>query len=349
MSTIPSILESTGNWILHSGIQEPSGGVARYYRAVEASNLPVSTEITGYFLSALVYLFERTGRDEYLNAAARAARFLTRQARNRDLKIVPFELAPGSPAYFFDCGIIVRGLLAIHAVTEEDEYLEVAVECGTTMGERFRNGLAIHPVVALPLFEPLAYEPRWSRTPACFQLKAAMAWHNLFTATGETRFREWYEQALEVSIDTHATFLSGEDNTEIVMDRLHAYSYFMEGMLPVASRGNCIEAYCGGLAKAAALLREIGPTFRRSDVCAQILRVRLHCGLPIDQAAANEEAAWIRGFQYKEGDRQHRNGFSFGSKGNTLLPFVNPVSAAFCMQAIDEWETGQPAPESRLI
>lgn len=342
-------MESTGNWFLHSGIQEPSGGVARYYLATETRNKPVSTEITGYFLSALVYLFERTGRAEYLDAATRAARFLTRTARNRELKLIPFELAPDAPAYFFDCGIIVRSLLAIHGATGDNEYLETAVECGTTMGERFRNGRDLHPVLAVPSLKPLAYEPQWSRNPGCYQLKSAMAWHNLFIVTAETKFRDWYEQSLAVAIDINERFLPGEDSREKVMDRLHPYSYFLEGMLPAASRAECVDAYRRGLVKAASLLREIGPQFRRSDVCAQILRVRLHCGLPIDRAAAEEEVSWCRGFQYAGGDERHRYGFSFGSKSGVLLPFVNPVSAAFCMQAIDEWETGQPASESRLV
>jgi hypothetical protein len=349
LSTIPTILESTGHWFLHSGIQEPAGGVARYYIAAESRNKPVSTEITGYFVSAMVYLFARTGRQELLDAGARAAQFLTRSARNRELKIVPFELAPDSPAYFFDCGIIVRGLLSLHAVTGGDEYLETAVECGTTMGERFRNGDDLHPVLAVPALTHFAYEPRWSRSPGCYQLKSAMAWHNLFTATGDTKFRDWYEHALRVAVATHESFLPGEDNRVNVMDRLHAYSYFLEGMLPAASRTECVAAYRLGLPKAASLLREIGPAFRRSDVCAQILRARLHCGLPVDRAAAEEEAAWCRQHQYAEGDTRHRYGFSFGSNGHGLMPFVNPVSAAFCMQALDEWETGQPASESQLI
>lgn len=334
---------------MHSGIQEPSGGVARYYLASESRNKPISTEITGYFVSAMVYLFERTGRAEYLDASARAARFLTREVRNRELKIIPFELAPDSPAYFFDCGIIARGLLSIHAVTREDEYLEIAVECGDTMGERFRSGRDLHPILAMPSLTPIAYEPRWSRSPGCYQLKSAMAWHNLFTVTGEIKFRDWYDDVLETALATHISFLPGEDNAQRIMDRLHAYLYFMEGMLPAAAREECVEAYRLGLSNAASLLRKIGPAFRRSDVCAQILRTRLHCGLPIDRVAAEEEAAWCLGYQYADGDARHRNGFSFGSNGHGLMPFVNPVSAAFCMQAIDEWETGQPASESRMI
>ena len=323
--------------------------MARYYRASESRNMPISTEITGYFVSAMVYLFDRTGRGEYLDAATRAAKFLTREAHVMEQKIIPFELAPGSPAYFFDCGIIARGLLSIHSVTNEDEYLETAIECGTTMGERFRSGSDLHPILSIPSFKPFDYEPRWSRRPGCYQLKSAMAWQHLFKTTGETKFRDWYEQALETAIKTHCEFLPGDENIEKVMDRLHAYLYFLEGMLGAAARTECQAAYRCGLAKAASLLREIGPVFRRSDVCAQMLRIRLHCGLPIDRAAAAEEAAWCREFQYTDGDARHRNGFSFGGKDGIPLPFVNPVSAAFCMQAIDEWETGHPASEARLI
>src|SRR5436190_8258430 len=69
-------LEQAGQWFLHSGIQESSGGVARYYRVDQQHNLPVSTEITGYAISALIELYQRTKREEYLDAAERAGRYL---------------------------------------------------------------------------------------------------------------------------------------------------------------------------------------------------------------------------------------------------------------------------------
>ena len=69
-------LERAGRWFLESGIQEASGGVARYYRQDLARNAHVSTEITGYAVSALVYLHQRTGRGDFLEAAARGAGYL---------------------------------------------------------------------------------------------------------------------------------------------------------------------------------------------------------------------------------------------------------------------------------
>jgi len=68
-------LARAGEWFLHSGIQEPGGGVARYHRTDLDRNLPVSTEITGYAVSALIYLHRLSQDDRYLDAARRAASF----------------------------------------------------------------------------------------------------------------------------------------------------------------------------------------------------------------------------------------------------------------------------------
>src|SRR5271167_339519 len=119
-----SLVERAGRWFLESGIQESSGGVARYYRSDVGKNARVSTEITGYAVSTLLYLAERTGDDSYTEAAVRAARFLTRTAWNPMLGTIPFEHSdncdqPKPLAYFFDCGIIVRGLLAAWRATRE--------------------------------------------------------------------------------------------------------------------------------------------------------------------------------------------------------------------------------------
>ena len=93
-------------------------------------------------------------------------------------------------------------------------------------------------------------------------------------------------------------------------------------------------------------LREIAPVFVRSDVYAQLLRLRLYAanlfGLPLQEREASEEAAWIKTFQCESSDARMNGGFYFGRKGQTMLPFVNPVSTAFCLQALDMWhERGQ--------
>jgi hypothetical protein len=330
----------SGRWFLASGIIETTGGVARYRRADENRNLPVSTEITGYAVSALAWLSRVTGDPEYNAAVRHSARFLTGQAWDRALDVLPFECSPGSPSYFFDCGIVVRGLLAAWRLTGEAETREVAERCGRSMARDFLAKDAIHPVIALPARTAVPYEKRWSREPGCYQLKSALAWRDLWVVTGAPEFEEWWRKALGMALATHRGFLTDYAPLQ-TMDRLHAYSYFLEALCAEPAMPEAREAVAWGIGRVAGLRREIAPLFARSDVYGQLLRVRLladSLGMaPLDEAAAEEEASTIAGFQYDDHDRSLDGGYCFGTRDGKRMPFVNPVSTAFCMQALDWW------------
>jgi hypothetical protein len=206
----------------------------------------------------------------------------------------------------------------------------------------FRDGQAIHPILALPDKRPLAWEARWSASPGCYQLKSAMAWHELFEATGDREFLCGYEAALKAALENDQEFLPGESDPQRIMDRLHAYGYFLEGLPPVLDRPECAQAFRAGVDRVSGLLREIGPVFARSDVYAQLLRARLvgeaHGVLALDEAAAAEEAEQAASFQIASDDSRVGGGFQFGRKQGDVLPFVNPVSTAFCVQALAWWD-----------
>lgn len=345
---IPSI-ERAGEWFLKSGIQRGDGGVARFYRSDTGRCARVSTEITGYTVSALVYLHKRCGRSDFLEGAVRAGEFLVRTAWDPKLSLYPFEHgldgdAPEPLAYFFDTGIIARGLVSLWKATGREEFLAGAVRAGESLERDFAAGGVFHPVLRLPSKEPLPCTPQWSRSPGCYQLKSALAWHDLFLATGEERFASLFDAALSAALETHRSFLPAE-TPEKTMDRLHAYSYFLEALLAVSGRAEVRAALKEGMSRVASYLREIAPKFERSDVYAQLLRVRLLAddlgAAPLHSTAAEEEAARIPSFQLSSSDRRIDGGFAFGMKGNQLLPYVNPVSTAFCLQALGMWSDYQ--------
>jgi hypothetical protein len=334
-------LDRAGAWFLESGIQEPSGGVARYYLADAKQNKPVSTEITGYAISALVYLYSLTQDERYLRAATSAARFLTRSAWDFKLRIFPFECSGPSLAYFFDSGIIIRGLLGLWRVTGDRELIDIAEQCGRSMAQDFAadNG-GYHPILRLPEKDPLPRGEKWSREQGCYQLKSALAWYDLHKETGQAHFLKLYEDALTASLRTHDSFLPGAEG-DLVMDRLHAYCYFLEAILPRAERPEVAAALAGGIAKASHYLRNIAPQFERSDVYAQLLRVRVltDCagGAAVDRSAAAHEAGKIESFQLDDPDRRISGGSFFARRGGRLQPHVNPVSTAFGLQALAMW------------
>ena len=336
-------MRRAGRWFLESGIQNPeSGGVARYYLNAESRALVVSTEITGYAASTLAYLYKRTGEPRFLERAALTASFLTTApAWNAALETHPFELAKNSPGYFFDCGIVVRGLLAVWRITGESRLLDVALAAGRSMARLYLTPAAIHPIIALPACEPRPYEKSWSREPGCFQLKSALAWRDLSHITGgDQTLAVYWRQALSLALAGDPHFLPGVTERPKVMDRLHAYSYYMEALL--AERSPLLAA---AMARTARYLQSIAPEFARSDVYAQLLRVRLYADawgiVGLDRAAASEEASAIAAFQYSMPDPRFDGGYCFGRREGELLPFVNPVSTAFCLQALDMWEQYQ--------
>ncbi len=331
------------DWLLKSGIQQPSGGVARYCRTDTWEYRAVSNEITGYAASALVYLYRATGQEECLEAALRAGRYLARTAWNPALGSMPFECqAQGELAYFFDLGIVARALVALWRAAGEEEFLVTAAACAKSMARDFRGPSGYHAILTLPDKRPVEGDGRWSRHPGCYQLKAALAWDEVAGAGAGDEYRELYEGAVEGFLATHAAFLEDEPDRERRVDRLHAYCYFLEGLLPQASSPDCAKALGEGMERAGRLLREIRPVFERSDVWAQLLRVRLYAAalgaVPLDRQRAREEAAAIPGFQSLDADRRATGGFRFGRKAGAPMPFVNPVSTVFALQALGLWE-----------
>jgi hypothetical protein len=309
--------------------------VARYYRSDVERNEPISTEITGYAASAFVYLFEETGRTEFEERALLTADFLTRKAWNEELQTFPFEYPGTPPAYFFDCGIIVRGLLAVWRMSDDEQYLRAAVAGGNAMLRDFDAGHDFHPILELPSKKPAARDARWSRSSGCYQLKAAMAWRELADTTGEKKFCRAFDRMLQFALEEQGRFLPGSNDENRVMDRLHAYCYFLEALV---SYGHDVR---DGAERVAGYLRKIGPRFVRSDVYAQLLRVRLLSGVGLQNAA--EEARELLKFQAGTdvADPRIAGGFCFGMKGGSFLPYINPVSTVFGMQALEMWHAHQ--------
>lgn len=338
--------DHAGCWFLSSGIQEPSGGVARYYCLDEKQNRAVSNEITGYAASTLAYLHSITGAEKFRDAAIRAARFLSGDAWDPAVSAFPFE--PGSNlAYFFDTGIIVRGLLAVWRITKEEQFLARARDAALSLAFDFLGEGDFHPIITLPDKQPLSRERWWSRGPGCYQLKSALAWRDIADACGDQHARQLYDAMLMQALQTHESFLSREPDAEKRMDWLHPYAYFLEGLLPSASRPEVRSALESGLARASAVRRDIAPVFERSDVPAQLLRVRLiahHLGaVPLDEEEAREEAAHVASYQDSADhpDLRLRGGFYFGKRRGRLLPFSNPVSTGFALQALELWRQHQ--------
>ncbi len=337
------ILNDVGEWLLSSGIRDADGGVARYYRSDLLQYAPVSTEITGYGATALVYLYKQSGEDRYLDAAMTTADYLV-QAWDVETQTMPFERGPGSRAYsyFFDAGIIIRGLLSVWRLTRSPELLSTAMQCGASMARDFFDGSQFGPVLGLPGKMLRPYVPdQWSKSPGCYQLKAALGWYELWEIGKIEHHAELYRSMLASALATHATFLPGVSDEQKIMDRLHSYLYFLEGLLPALNEVECAETMRRGIPKVSQYLERISPQFVRADVLAQLLRIRVFADdydvLPLDRTAAEKEATRLLGFQSEDEASRMAGGFWFGKRAGEITPYINPWVTSFALQALSMW------------
>ena len=176
--------------------------------------------------------------------------------------------------------------------------------------------------------------------PGCYQLKAALAWLDLHKATGEEEFLGWYDDMLNRAVRGNGTFLPGAEG-ERVMDRLHAYCYFLEGILPRLERPDLALALADGIKVVAAYVAQLEREFARSDVYAQLLRLQILAEraqiAPIDRLAASEMVEKLASFQSASKDRAFNGGFYFARRGDKLQPHLNPVSTGFALQTLALW------------
>ena len=291
-----------------------------------------------------MFLYDATQEAAYLERARLTADFLCEEAWDSSLGLFPYEHPSPSDesdhlGYFFDSGIVIRGLLAVWRVTREDRLLERSVEAAQSMLSVFRSEDGYHPIIALPDKEPLTRESHWSRSIGCYQTKSALAWWEVAEVTGDKAMRQAYIDAIEAALPDHHEFLPGTNERLRIMDRLHAYSYFLEALSPVLDRAECVEAYRTALGNVSCYLRSIRPDFVRSDVYAQLLRARVFGSrvLPVDMDLARDEAEALAGFQVASADPRVDGGFLFGSRHGEVVPHANPVSTAFAMQALEVW------------
>ena len=335
---------------MRSGIQDLRGAVARFYRSDQQTPAAVSTEITGYYAGFLAGFSSRHSDPALVSHAVLAADFLVDHAWDAALGTFPFELPLAglepAPAYFFDCGIIARGLLSVWRRTGTLRYRETAEACAQGMAIDFdAAGFDFHPVLHLPTKIPALRDARWSQSSGCYQLKAALAFHEVAHLSDNPALHKAWERVRAQSLANHDQFLPGHTDEARVMDRLHAYCYFLEALLIAPVHAESSRAIALGIQRVAYLLHRIAPAFVRSDVYAQLLRARIYAEhlniLPLDTHTAALEVEQLRLFQARSEDVRVDGGFYFGRKGAEMLPYINPVSTAFAMQALQLWDAVQ--------
>jgi hypothetical protein len=241
------------DWLARSGIQIPEGPDAGGVRAWldETGGPPgfIYSEITGYFITLCCQLAAHGDRT-WTARGERAATWIIERALHPSGAILSrkYDLAPERAATdpysfengriaFFDCAMVGFGLVELHALTGNARWLDAATAIGGFLERAFadatRDG---HSTFDAATMTPVAAAPRWSSHFGPFELKGAMFFDALASATGAAAPRAFVDRLITHALaQQHSTgrfpTMPAGDTTH-----LHPHTYTIEGLLYLAAR-----------------------------------------------------------------------------------------------------------------
>lgn len=368
MPTSPT--DAAARWLLHSGVQNPPGteNAARasiggafnaWFDPATYSYSYVYTEITGYAVTTLTYLFARTHDAEYLTRARQAGDWLLSIQTPDGAMPTAVRYAEGdfkSPhAHTFDVGMVLNGLVCLYNATQDQRYLTGARKAADWL-IRFQNAdnsLAAHVTMDGKVEDT---SDTWSTQPGSYHAKIAIGFLNLFRATEDVRYR-----AAAVGLCEYALTRQQPDGQFYTYGKeqgtnLHPHCYSAEGLW-VAGQFLSEERYTEAARRATEwalahtkegiVPRHKHETFNyneRVDILAQAYRLFVVFGLA-DAKEAQKLKQELLDRQYQGEIETQRGGFIFGKMSDGRpAPHINCWVTMFALQALMMETDGLPDP-----
>lgn len=291
-----------------------------------------SIEITGYGLHLGAWL-KQVGMPRRpftlpLSAFGNGIESQIKGWHSKEPIFVPFE-PKSNFSYFFDCGIVVRGLVAAGKVFQNQEYIELAYKIAESMLE-FQSGTTYTAILKKEPHETVEqaipvhfYPKRWSNSFWSHQLKAALAWY-LFPALAHHYYRaagmfEGPPNKVSNSVPSHVD----------EMDLLHPQAYYCEAMI-LTDRGY----FPHTISLDEQICLQLDTQWLRCDALAQFIRLSILVGGP---EAVEPIYHWLLEFQHEDGGFH----FSHNRVAKALSPDISVHATIFAVQALVMYQIGK--------
>jgi rhamnogalacturonyl hydrolase YesR len=193
------------NWLLNSGIQNNKknnkfyGSVNAWYDSKRRSYSFVYSEINGYFLTMMVYLYKQNGNKLYLDRAVSAAKWLIKNAQhtNGGFKCL-FMIDKKSPhqfkedlIYSFDNGVILNGLCSLYKITKKYFLLNSANKCANWLVDCcLDKNFNIKPVYDFKENKFYESDKEWSTVSGSYHTKIALGLTNYYSIKKKRKIKK---------------------------------------------------------------------------------------------------------------------------------------------------------------
>lgn len=331
-----SLVDSVAEWITDSGIQSPDGGVYAWYDTTTNEHSYLYSEITGYAITAFLYLHKLYNQNEYVERAEKAAGWIinnafsecggvkTRQFTNNSI-VDEHTSFSGGNIFSFDTAMVLYGFANLYKTTEKKEYLDIAVKMADflvdTMQQEDGSFVAIYN-------EKTGLVPsstkKWSTQPRSFHAKNALGLIAMYEITKNEKYKKSAIKVCNFALTTQ------DENGRFVTDtvsnatHMHPHCYTIEGLSFVGATFG-IERFTKSAEKATywALSRtdknginevyypqtDNFSDFQRSDVLAQVLRMGL---LFVKDESVDHLANVLLKYRADQDNDGEKDGFYYG-------------------------------------
>lgn len=360
MKTIELTLEDriglVKKWLLDSGIQSEKGGFYAWQDMEDESHSYLYSEITGYGITTLCFLYKITKEDIFLKKARSAARWILRFAfdntgavltRDYIKETVEHYSFERGNIYSFDCAMVAFGMIRLYEITYEDEYIDCAEKIIKFLNSRMSGPDGLY----YPVFDTkknAAYEDpgKWSTQSGSFHCKLALCLCAFARIKKDERFIENAGRLIGSSLGNF--YREGRFITSVAdnSSHLHPYSYALEGMLYYACKSgrddyldtvkeafDWIAGYQqdkGGFPTIVLADGKIKVSYQRCDIQAQILRLSYFIKSGIDRERLIESF-----LEQQNITRGYKGAFLFGADmDGTVKYHSNAWCSMFALQAL---------------
>lgn len=344
------------NWFLESGIQADEGGFYAWQDMNDKSHPYLYSEITGYAITTLCFLYAMTENNTFIERAKRAAKWIENEAMDDSGGILTRKYLKESVEHYsfgrgniysFDCAMAVFGMLKLYRITKDARYLNLSERVINFLNNKMlkTNGL-YYPVFDTKKDVPIEEFDKWSMQSGSFHSKLALMLCEFASLKKDASYNTIAKRLIEASVDLFCKDGRFITNIKDHSSHLHPYSYTLEGMLCYSAmtqddsytdtaekafkKLTSFQSSDGGFPTEVSEDRKSDIAYQRSDIQAQILRLSYFIGGKFDREKLLER---LLSFQNITND--YKGGFLFGTdRDGSSKKHSNAWCSMFALQAL---------------
>lgn len=232
------------SWLLSSDIRIHSGknkGAVYGWKNLNPVSFPfIYSEITGYSITMLSWLYSESGNREALRAAMQSAAWIKNSMRSY---LVPARrLASNDPSnisnlfYAFDNGMIMIGLLNLYKITKRAKFLFLAEEMTKTIIDHFFDGSSLTARLDRS-YKPVEndYEngekTKWSTVSGAYHCKLSLGLLELSRLTNNKLYIKVSDSICDYAKKLQRSSGEFNSNTNSKITYIHPHLYACEGLI----------------------------------------------------------------------------------------------------------------------